>query len=143
MKNLYIIRGIPGAGKTTLARTLAPLVIEPDMFRYTADMQYKFDSAMNAEVLRKVEDLAVYAVRRLKMPALAIAATHTRVEHIRKYIRLGLDNGYSVTVIECRGDYGNVHGVPESVVARMRAEFETLDAARAKELGVISVIHGE
>ena len=136
MKKLYIFRGIPGSGKSTLAHKLAPLVVEPDMFRYDENNEYVFNSDRNAEVLMQTEDLLRFAMARLHMPCLAVAATHVKLEHIKLYVTMGHDFGYEVIVVECRGRYGNVHNVPDAVIAKMAKEFEPLTAETAKELGV-------
>ena len=135
-KKLYIFRGLPGSGKSTLANKLASLVVEPDMFRYDENHNYVCDSDKNADVLRKVEDLLRYAMAHLDMPCLAVAATHVKIEHLKLYVALGQENGYDVNVVECRGKYGNVHNVPESVIARMAKEFEPMTADVADKLGV-------
>jgi len=135
-KKLFIFRGLPGSGKSTLANKLASLVIEPDMFRYDADHNYVFDSDKNADVLRKVEDLLRFAMARLDMPCLAVAATHVKLEHLKLYITMGHAFGYTVHVVECYGKYGNIHNVPESVVSRMAKEFEPMTADIAETWGV-------
>lgn len=135
-KKLYIFRGLPGSGKSTLANTLASLVVEPDMFRYDENHKYVFDSAENAAVMQKADDLLEYAMRHLGVRCLAIAATHVKVDHLRKFVELGKRHGYDVTVVECYGQYGNIHGVPDAVVAKMRKEFEPLTDEAAREMGV-------
>lgn len=136
MKKLYIFRGLPGSGKSTRAHQMAPLVIEPDMFRYTSTMEYVFDSEKNGEIHAKVLDFVVYAMRHLRMPAIAIAATHTKIGHMRRYIKLGRKYGYDVTVVECYGDRGNIHDVPPAVIAKMDKEFEPMTPGLQEELGV-------
>lgn len=136
MKNLYVFRGLPGSGKSTLANKLAPLVIEPDMFRYDGGNRYVFDSAQNADVLEKTELLLGYAMAILEMPCLAVAATHVKLDHIRKYVELGKGHGYDVTVVECYGSYGSVHNVPQETIRRMAREFEPLTDEAARKMGV-------
>lgn len=135
-KNLYIFRGLPGSGKTTLARKWAALVVEPDMFRYDPEMHYIFDSDRNDEVNLKTIDLAKYAVGKLGINSIAVAATHVKVDFMRPLIELGKHYGYTVSVVECYGNYGNVHNVPESVVNKMAREFEFMDDKTANDLGV-------
>lgn len=136
MKRFYICRGVVGSGKSTYGHKVAPLVVEPDMFRYDADNRYVFDSYRNHEVIGKAMRLCEYAMRHLQMPCLAVTATFTKLEHFLPYIRLGKKHGYDVTVVECSGTFGSVHGVPDSVVRKMREEFEPFDAELANQEGV-------
>ena len=136
MKRLSIFRGLPGSGKSTLANKVAALVVEPDMFRYDADRKYVFDSDKNAEVIRKTEDLLRYAMSHLEMPCLAVAATHVKLEHMKRYVELGREFGYAVRVVECRAQYGNIHEVPAATVARMAKDFEPFTPETAEEWGV-------
>lgn len=136
MKKLYICRGLPGAGKTTYARTLAPLVIEPDLFRYDADNEYVFDSDRNADVSGKAKCLCEYAMRGLKMPCLAVTAAFVKIDHFLPYIRMARNHGYAVTVVECIGSYPNVHNVPDKAIAQMKAEWEMFDEELANQEGV-------
>ena len=134
MRKLYVLRGLPGSGKSTYARTLAQLVAEPDMFRYDENNEYTFDSTRNMEVNAKAKMLCGFAMRTLKLQAVAVTATFTKTD--MQYVRLGRKYGYSVTVIECVGDYGNVHGVPEKVLLQMREGWEPFDAELANQEGV-------
>ena len=142
-KKLYIFRGLPGSGKSTLAHKLAPLVVEPDMFRYNEKNEYVFDSDMNAEVLMKTEDLLRFAMARLHMPCVAVAATHVKLDHLQIYINMGHAFGYEVVVVECRGKYGNIHNVPDAVMSRMAKDFEHLTAEMADAWGVELRYSGE
>lgn len=139
-KKLYIFRGLPGSGKTSLARKLAPLVIENDMFRYDEHMEYVFDSDDTLTVHRKVMDLFEYAVRHLKLPAIAVANVHTKVDHFRRFVDLAKKHGYKVTVYEMYGHYENTHHVPDQVVRSMAESFEPLSPDEACKLGV-SLVH--
>lgn len=136
MKKLYICRGLPGSGKSTFANKVAALVVEPDMFRYDADRKYVFDSDKNADVIRKTEDLLRYAMAHLEMPCLAVAATHVRLDHFRRYVDMGREFGYTVRVVECRAQYGNIHEVPAATMARMAKDFEPFTSETAEEWGV-------
>ena len=136
MNKLYICRGLPGSGKSTYARTLAPLVIEPDMFRYDAENRYVFRADENRTVHEKAECLCEYAMRQLRMPAIAVTAVFTELRHMMTYVRLGRRYGYDITVVECTGSYGNVHAVPDDVIAGMRMRFEHMDEELANQEGV-------
>jgi len=136
MKKLYVFRGLPGSGKSTLANKLAALVVEPDMFRYDADRKYVFDSSKNDEVYQKTDWLLGYAMSVLDIQCVAVTATNARLEQVRRYVETGKGLGYDVTVVECHGDYGNIHYVPPAVVAKMGREFEPLPPETADAWGV-------
>lgn len=136
MKKLYIFRGLPGSGKSTYAHRLAPLVIEPDMFRYNSSNEYVFRSEDNKSVLRKTHALFEYAIKQLKMPCLAIAATHVQLEHFRPYVVFGKVYGYRVYVIECQDNYQTIHNVPAATIKKMAKEFQPFSTELADTWGV-------
>ena len=138
MKRLYIFRGLPGSGKSTLANKLAAMVIEPDMFRYDADKRYVFDSAKNDKVFQDTKALLRF-VMACDVQCLAVAATHVVLASILDYIACGIAFGYEVVVVECYGDYGNIHNVPPAVIGKMAKEFEPLGDEEALRLGVKEV----
>jgi len=44
-KILYIVRGIPGSGKSTIAKTLGGIQIESDQYFIDSNGEYKFDAS--------------------------------------------------------------------------------------------------
>jgi len=44
MKELFLLRGLPGAGKSTLAKSIGPINIEADQYFIDSDGEYKFDA---------------------------------------------------------------------------------------------------
>ena len=57
-KCLYILRGLPGAGKSTLAKNVGAVYFEADMF-FMEGNEYKFDNTK----LRKAHDWCQNQVR--------------------------------------------------------------------------------
>lgn len=123
---LIIIRGIPGSGKTTLAKEY----VAKGYLHYEADQyfertgQYKFDSkelpnahkwCMN-QVLKAIES---------KRPVV-VSNTFTRLWEMQPYIDMAKSAGIAVEVILATGKYKNVHGVPDDVVTKMADRFEHL-----------------
>lgn len=123
MKMLYIIRGIPGSGKSTLAKKIASVACEVDGFFVDPDGVYRFDPSLLKEAHSACQKKCVTAMQ-FEVDAIAVADTFTRKWEYPPYINLAKEYGYKVSVIICEGDFGNVHGVPEETVCRMRERFQ-------------------
>jgi len=55
---------------------------------------------------------------------MAVSNTFTRKWEMQPYLDLAEKYGWSVFVIHCQNDFGNVHDVPESVIAKMKQRWE-------------------
>lgn len=117
---LYIVRGLPGSGKSTYARTLGIQHFEADDFFYQGD-EYCFDpsklTVAHQECKYNVEDALMSG------QDVVVANTFTTIKEIRPYIDLAVKYGARVVIHTCTGDYGSIHGVPEHTIQRMRERF--------------------
>lgn len=124
-KILYIIRGIPNSGKSTLGRQLA------GQYCYAADDYfegpdgYKFDPA-KLEKAHKMCQTNVEQALSDGQPVVAVANTFSRRWEYEPYQYLGYKYGYIVSMITMpatrRGDNG--HNVPSETVVRMLDRWE-------------------
>lgn len=116
---IVLIRGLPGSGKSTMARELYPsyILCEADQY-FETDHGYCFDPAHIKDAHNFCYTKALQALEEGK--DVVVANTFTRVWEMQKY----LDLPYPVEVVVATGSYQNVHGVPEEVVQRMRDRFE-------------------
>lgn len=125
MKTLYIIRGLPGSGKTTLAHQLAGNnVCEADEFFTDESYNYKF----NANDLKWAH---IYCQNKCKAlmdcgaELIAVSNTSSRRWEFAKYIELAQLNGYRVVEITMTGDtHANIHEVPDTTIEVMKIRWE-------------------
>ena len=124
-KILYIVRGIPGSGKSTFAKTLGGQHYEADMYFIDPTIgEYKFDGSKiknaHAWCLDKVKtDMAVARDK------IVVSNTFTQEWEIESYFELAKQYGYKTfsIVVENRHDGINVHNVPEDKIEQMKNRF--------------------
>lgn len=132
MKTLYIVRGLPGSGKSSLAKKVTELVYSADDFFTNKKGEYNF----NAKLLGKAHEWCWGKVRDamfIGVEAVAVANTFTQAWEAEKYYKIAEEYGYSVFVIECQNDFGNVHNVPQESIDAMKKRWEK-DLTFAKNL---------
>ena len=125
MKTLYIIRGLPGSGKTTLARQLAGAnVCEADEFFTDESYNYRFDP-------KDLKWAHIYCQNKCKalmesnIELIAVSNTGSRRWEFAPYIELARLNDYRVVEITLTGDtYANIHEVPSDTIEAMKARWE-------------------
>lgn len=123
MKTLYIVRGLPGSGKTTLAERIAPIVCSADDYFTDENGRYNFDPRR----LRHAHDYCLRKTRKALsagVDAVAVANTFTQSREAKKYFEAAEDYGYSVFVVECQSQFGSIHNVPEAAVEAMKERWE-------------------
>jgi predicted kinase len=133
-KQLYIVRGIPGSGKSTFANNLVGsdfLVCEADKY-FIVDGEYKFD----ATKLKQAHEFCRNTVETYMRDnvevndqfyrQIAVSNTFTQEWEMQPYFDLAKKYGYTVftVIVENRHGGVNQHGVPDEVLTKMRDRFE-------------------
>lgn len=123
-KKLYIIRGLPSSGKTTLANEIADFVCEADMYFYNNGV-YVF----KAEQLQQAHLYCQHICRAAMQEGfgrIAVSNTFTTEKEMLPYVEMAEQFGYDVTYIIVEGRHGNKndHNVPDEVVNKMRSRFQ-------------------
>jgi len=129
-KILYIVRGIPGSGKTTFAKTLGGVHFEADQY-FMVDGEYKFDVTKLKDAHKWCQGqvsnamLINYTTGNLNN-VIVVSNTFTQEWEMVPYIEMAKEWGYTVFTIVVENRHGgeNVHGVPEDKLEIMRNRFE-------------------
>lgn len=122
--NLYLLRGLPGAGKSTIGQNLKTVNFEADQY-FMKDGQYKFDPTKLRDAhewcQNRVERCMVEGIRDI-----SVSNTFTQEWEMENYTNLANQYGYRVTsfIVENRHGGVNVHGVPEDKLQMMKDRFE-------------------
>jgi len=124
MKILYLLRGLPGAGKSTLAGDLAQVVYEADMF-FMLDGEYVFDPAKLGAAHQWCQE-QVRQTMANGITRIAVSNTFTQEWEMESYIDMASMHGYRVVslIVENRHGGRNIHNVPADVIEKMRNRFQ-------------------
>lgn len=120
---LLLCRGLPGSGKTTLAHTLAPSHAHAADDYFERDGGYHFDPSQLGEAHAQCQQ-RTEADMAAGVPVVAVHNTFTMAWEAEPYYAMAARHGYTVFVVEAQNNFGNVHGVPEAAVQRMRDRWE-------------------
>jgi len=133
-KTLYIVRGLPGSGKSTFAKKLVGhdfLVCEADKYFTDVEGNYNFD-------ITKIKDAHKWCHDRVEnymkdnlvnnqfYYEIAVSNTFTQEWEMKPYYLLAEKYGYKVfcVIVENRHGGTNLHDVPEDKLEIMRNRFE-------------------
>lgn len=119
-----MIRGLPGSGKSTMARRDfgSHVHCEADAYFVGADGVYRYNPKRIRDAHEWCQRKADEALRNGRN--VVVSNTFTRLWEMDAYKEIAKRHGAEVRVIVARGSYGNIHGVPDDVVARMADRWE-------------------
>jgi len=133
MKTCIILRGLPGSGKTTIARYLesvfdfsqirkSSICCTDDYFMFGGE--YCFDATKLARAHEWNFDNFCARIN-YGTPLVIVPNTSTRRKEFIHYKEYAEKHGYRVFVltVENYHNSANVHGVPETTVEKMRNRF--------------------
>ena len=139
MRVLYIIRGLPGSGKSSLGEDLInhhwasggkPGVGIWMRHCYSADDWFT-DKKGNynfvpEELPQAHEDcqLRVQGAMLDKVERIAVCNTFTQAWEAERYFELCKIYDYSPFVIQCQNDFGNIHGCSDDKIEEMRERWD-------------------
>lgn len=124
MKELFLVRGLPGSGKSTFAKAIGGPVFEADQY-FMVDGEYRFNPALLGAAHNHCKNNTEIAMRN-GHKKVVVSNTFTQEWEMEAYYELAVKYGYQVfsIIVENRHNGVNVHGVPEEKLEQMRNRFE-------------------
>ena len=124
MKQLIIMRGIPGSGKSTYLKKEYPKAFICSADHYFIDIDGKYKARLNKIPLsHKACQEAFNSAILKKIPCIAIDNTNIKIQHFEKYIEIAKIYNYKVKIIRIQINAKtaferNIHDVPLYAVER-------------------------
>lgn len=138
MKVLYIVRGLSGSGKSSIANELVNPIWHEEQKTFVKDFysaddyftdtqgRYNFDidklSDAHADCFSNVE----LAMKNECVRKIAVANTFSQAWEAQPYFKLAKKYDYNPFVLECQNDFGNTHEVPQETINAMKNRWENL-----------------
>ena len=122
MCRIILVRGIPGSGKTTIAKEFKGFThLESDMF-FEKNGIYAYDHLK----IKQAHDWCISSAKNAldRGERVVVSNTFIRLYELKRYI----DFGYSFGIIEANGNYQSTHYVPQEKIAIMKDKWEWLPA---------------
>lgn len=125
MIELVLIRGIPGSGKSTMARAMSGFYhLEADMF-FELNGVYRYDAS-------KIRDAHEWCQRETfkslaNGKSVVVSNTFTQRFEIEPYSKIAETFGIKLRILEAKGRWTNIHNIPANIIEKMEKRWESID----------------
>ena len=129
MKILYLLRGLPGSGKSSVAKSLMNAQkghVEADMFFMDNEGNYDFDASKLGEAHKWCQKQTDVYMQPYGYNTVIVSNTFTQEWEMKPYYELAEKYGFTVfsLIVENRHDGVNEHNVPEETLVKMENRFQ-------------------
>ncbi len=136
-KILILLRGVPGSGKSTMARRIvdetpngAAIHFEADMY-FSRTGEYVFDPAALPEAHGWCQESVLNALKNPAIETVVVSNTFIKRWEVEPYLKMAKELGINVVIRRMTTLFSNLHGVPEN---RVKGMLSAMEAVPGEEL---------
>jgi len=131
-KSLILIRGIPGSGKSTFAKSIMKKadgvkreIFEADQF-FMKSGKYDWNPSKIADAHKDCFERMKWFLSSNEKAEAIVANTFTTKKELEPYLKYASENKIDVTIFRMENRFGNIHSVPDSTINKMLSRFQSI-----------------
>ena len=131
-KRLILIRGIPGSGKSTFAKSIMKKadgvkreIFEADQF-FMKSGKYDWNPSKIADAHKDCFERMKWFLSSNEKAEAIVANTFTTKKELEPYLKYASENKIDVTIFRMENRFDNIHSVPDSTINKMLSRFQSI-----------------